>query len=214
MINKNIRIIFEGLYFGMILQLAVGPVCLLVFNTSATNGFFNAMQVVLAVSIIDLLFIILSLLSSSFALNKKEVRYLLNLLNGLILIFFGLNLFLSVFGISLINGLPYFKNLLGHNYFLTGITLTLSNPLTIIFWSSVFSKKVSDNDYTRTNLLFFAMGCVLATFLFLSMISILGIYFNHFLPDNIVSILNIIVGLLIIFWGIKLIINKNFKASS
>lgn len=197
----------------MILQLAVGPVCLLVFNTSATNGFFNAMQVVLAVSIIDLLFIILSLLSSSFALNKKEVRYLLNLLNGLILIFFGLNLFLSVFGISLINGLPYFKNLLGHNYFLTGITLTLSNPLTIIFWSSVFSKKVSDNDYTRTNLLFFAMGCVLATFLFLSMISILGIYFNQFLPDNIVSILNIVVGLLIIFWGIKLIINKNFKAS-
>lgn len=198
----------------MILQLAVGPVCLLVFNTSATNGFFNAMQVVLAVSIIDLLFIILSLLSSSFALNKKEVRYLLNLLNGLILIFFGLNLSLSVFGISLINGLPYFKNLLGHNYFLTGITLTLSNPLTIIFWSSVFSKKVSDNDYTRTNLLFFAMGCVLATFLFLSMISISGIYFNQFLPGNIVLILNIVVGLLIIFWGIKLIINKNFKASS
>lgn len=30
--------IFKGLKFGMLLQFAIGPMCLMVFNTSATYG--------------------------------------------------------------------------------------------------------------------------------------------------------------------------------
>ena len=30
---------FEGLRFGMLLQLAIGPMCLMVFNTAKNQGF-------------------------------------------------------------------------------------------------------------------------------------------------------------------------------
>lgn len=209
--NKNIQIIVKGLSFGMLLQLAIGPICLLVFNTATTEGVFKAMEVVFAVSIIDLLFISLSLLGISFIFNKKNLMYFFNIFSGLILIIIGLNLVLSVFDISLIHNIQFLRNLFKDNFFLIGIILTLSNPLTIIFWSSVFSKNVADNGYTKTNLIFFAMGCILATFLFLSFISILGIYFNRFLSNNIVSILNIIIGLLIIFFGFKMLVRKKIN---
>lgn len=32
---------FEALKFGMLLQLAVGPMCLLVFNTAKNSGFVS-----------------------------------------------------------------------------------------------------------------------------------------------------------------------------
>lgn len=40
MIKKN----FDGLKFGMLLQLAVGPVCLMVFNTAKNVSFLVALS--------------------------------------------------------------------------------------------------------------------------------------------------------------------------
>lgn len=40
----------------MMLKLVIGPVCLFIFNTATTNGFFSTMQVVVAVTLIDALF--------------------------------------------------------------------------------------------------------------------------------------------------------------
>lgn len=58
-IKDNIMI-FKGFKFGMLLQLAVGPMCLLVFNTSAAHGFSVGMSLVFAITLIDFLFISLS----------------------------------------------------------------------------------------------------------------------------------------------------------
>lgn len=44
--------IYRGFKFGMILQLAVGPMCLMVFNTSATYGFLMGLSLVLAISLL------------------------------------------------------------------------------------------------------------------------------------------------------------------
>lgn len=39
--------IFNGFKFGLLLQIAIGPVCLLIFQLAAMNGFFVAMTGVL-----------------------------------------------------------------------------------------------------------------------------------------------------------------------
>ena len=44
---------FDGLKFGMLLQIAVGPMCLMVFNTAKNAGFFVALSLVLAIAIVD-----------------------------------------------------------------------------------------------------------------------------------------------------------------
>ena len=43
----------DGLKFGMLLQLAVGPMCLMVFNTAKNIGLLVAMSLVLAIALIN-----------------------------------------------------------------------------------------------------------------------------------------------------------------
>lgn len=135
------KIFLKGLYFGMMLQLAIGPVCLFIFNTATTNGFFSAMQVVVAVTLIDALFIILSLFGISLILNNENIMFFFKIFSGMILIFFGINLICSVFDFPFFNNIFSIENLLSNNFFLTGLVLTVSNPLTIVFWGSFFQSK-------------------------------------------------------------------------
>ena len=62
--------IYKGFKFGMLLQLAIGPMCLMVFNTSATYGFLVGLSLVLAISLIDGLYITLSGLGIAAIINK------------------------------------------------------------------------------------------------------------------------------------------------
>ena len=52
------------------------------------------------------------------------------------------------------------------------------------------------------------VGLVFATLIFLSMVAILGTILSQFIPDNISNILNVRVGILIIFFGVKLLVKK------
>ncbi|MBE0601599.1 MAG: LysE family transporter, partial [Firmicutes bacterium] len=52
--------IVKGLRFGMALQLAVGPLCFLTFQTAAERGFAAGLLVALAVTLADALFVALS----------------------------------------------------------------------------------------------------------------------------------------------------------
>ncbi|ERI95712.1 hypothetical protein HMPREF1982_00015 [Clostridiales bacterium oral taxon 876 str. F0540] len=66
--------IYKGFKFGMLLPLAVGPMYLMVFNTSATYGFLMGLSLVLAISLIDGLCIILSALGVAMIINKEMIK--------------------------------------------------------------------------------------------------------------------------------------------
>ncbi|MEA1974226.1 MAG: LysE family transporter [Bacillota bacterium] len=106
------------------------------------------------------------------------------------------------------NSLNYFKT------FITVIVLTGSNPLTIIFWSSVFSTKIIEENYDTKDLILFAVGALTSTFVFLSFIIILGQFTRNFLSKEIISILNIIIGFVLICFAIKLFFHKEENKSN
>ena len=65
---------FEGLKFGLLLQFAVGPMCLMVFNTAQNTGFFVAMSLVIAIALVDAFYILLASLGASKLLGKEKVE--------------------------------------------------------------------------------------------------------------------------------------------
>lgn len=89
---SRISTVFNGLYFGMILQLAVGPVCLLVFNTANVRGIANGLLVMLSVALVDTIFIGASLLGISSIIDKPRIRLILKIISGFVLIWFGLEM--------------------------------------------------------------------------------------------------------------------------
>ena len=197
----------EGLKFGMVLQLAVGPMCLMVFNTAKNVNFLVALTLVLAIALVDAFYILLAGLGVSKIMEKENIKKTFKLIGSLVLIIFGLNIILNVFNINLIPGLNLKPNTT--NIFIQGLILTLSNPITIVFWGSLLTTKIIDDGLKKKELILFSIGLVSSTLIFLTFIAILGTILSNFIPETISSILNIVVGLLIIFFGVRMLLKKS-----
>lgn len=200
--------IYKGFKFGMLLQLAVGPMCFMVFNTSTTHGFLTGLLLVLAIVLIDGLYITLSGIGLAVILNKEKIKFIIKIFGCIVLVLFGLNIIMGVLDYSFLPNITLFKKVTNHNIFIQGLLLTASNPLTIIFWSGVFSSQVIENELNKKRLYFFGFGCVLSTLVFLSIVALSGSILKEFLPDKIILIFNVIVGSILILFGIKLLFKK------
>ena len=197
---------FSGLKFGLLLQIAVGPMCLMVFNTAKNVGFLIALSLVLAIALVDAFYITLAGLGVSKLLEKEKIKKIFKIIGSLVLILFGINIILNVFGKNIIPGLNLKPT--STNIFIQGLVLTLSNPITIVFWGSVLTTKIIEDKLKKKELIIFSIGLVSSTLSFLTLVAILGTMLSNFIPDNISSILNVIVGILIIFFGIKMLVKK------
>lgn len=198
---------FSGLKFGLLLQIAVGPMCLMVFNTAKNMGLLVALSLVFAIALIDAFYITLASVGVSKLLEKENIKKIFKIIGSLVLILFGINIILNVFSVNIIPGLNLKPT--STSIFIQGLILTLSNPITIVFWGSVLSTKIIEDELEKKELIIFSIGLVSATLLFLSLIAILGTMFSNFIPDNISNVLNIIVGVLLIIFGIKMLAKNN-----
>lgn len=200
--------LWQGLRFGMLLQLAVGPVCLMVLNAAGTLGFLPTMPLVASVTLVDAFYILLASLGIGAVMDKPKVKAGMKTVGGLVLILFGADMGLGVLGITLIPGFRLFSASADANLFLQGLILTLSNPMTILFWGGMFTAKGAENRWNRRQLGVFAVGCVLSTALFLSAVAGLGSCFTGRVPSVVIQGLNIAVGAALVFFGVRLILKK------
>lgn len=201
--------IIKGLKFGMLLQLAVGPMCVMVFNTSAKYGIREAIVLVLAITIIDFLYIALSGIGIGAVLDRRGVKKVIKIFGAVVLLFFGINMLTQVFEITLLPNLSLFTQGSEKNFFLQGLILTASNPLTIVFWSGIFSAQVLEHNYNKRQLMFFGLGCILSTFCFLSFIAVLGLFLHSFLSAAAMKVLNFTVGIILVYFAFRLILKKD-----
>ena len=95
-----------------------------------------------------------------------------------------------------------------NNVFIQGLVLTLSNPITIVFWGSILTTRIIEDNLNKKELIAFSIGLVSSTIIFLTFIAISGTILSNFIPEKISNILNILVGILIVFFGIKMIVKK------
>lgn len=202
--------ILKGFKFGMLLQLAVGPMCIMVFNTSTTYGFWSGFILTLSIALVDAIYITLSGLGVATVLGKEKIQSFIKLFGCVVLVVFGINILMSVFNLSLLPNITLFSNVTSKNLFVQGLILTASNPLTIIFWSGVLSTQAIENKLSKKQLFFFGIGCVLSTLCFLTVIALLGNVLSGFLPTIVMQVLNFTVGIVLIFFGIKLLLKNNF----
>lgn len=200
--------IYKGLKFGMLLQLAIGPMCLMVFNSSVSQGLLAGLTLVVAIAAIDALYIALSAAGIAVVLSRSRVKTGVKIFGCAVLTLFGLNMICGAFAMSFLPAVALFSPAGHQHLFIQGLLLTASNPLTIIFWGGVFSTQVAEHQLNRSQLFYFGLGCVLAPLIFMTLVALLGSMFGSFLPPAIIRALNAAVGLLLIFFGIKLLLKK------
>ncbi|KJS87683.1 MAG: lysine transporter LysE [Peptococcaceae bacterium BICA1-8] len=200
--------IFKGFNFGMVLQFAIGPVCIFIFQMASLRGFYFAETGVLGVVLIDGFFILTAILGIASIIEKKNIKFSLKIFGSAILFIFGFSTVLSQFNISFLPSLSIQNIYYSNNLFSTAIILTASNPLTIIFWAGVFSAKIAEEDMKRKDIYLFGFGALLSTMFFLTLIALIGSFAKTFFADNVIQILNVTVGFLLIYFSVRMILKK------
>ncbi len=193
--------IINGLSTGLFLQLAVGPVFFFVANLALQRSAWDGFAGVLGVTLADGLYITLAILGAGKLLERERVKAAFAVIGAGLLFAFGI---IIVSGVMRGQGaIPLATvntaNLLAS--FLSAFSLTLSNPMTIVFFVSLFAVKAAKHRYARKDVFFFGLGTGLATFVFMGGAVCLFTFIKASVPDALVQILNLFVGLLLIVYG-------------
>lgn len=219
----------NGFATGLFLQLAVGPVFFYVLGITLERSLPEGLAAVVAVTLVDFLYIGLSVAGLGRLLEKDRARRVAGVVGSLALCVFG-----ALFLRGAIGGLidaargqagaaaasaaggavkaagippnvatPAAATARGlFSAFAGAFVLTLSSPLTIVFWSGVFSARAAEKGYGRAQLAAFGLGAGSATAAFLSAAMSAASLAKAAIPERLVGWANAAVGAALVAYGI------------
>ena len=190
----------NGLLTGLTLQLAIGPVFFYIINLALQKSIFDGFAGVLGVTSVDYIYITLAILGIGRLLKNKKFKKIFGAVSSFVLIIFGLLILQSALsaGIKQLDSAST-SNLL--QSFSSVFLLTISSPMTIVFFTSLFTAKAVEYNYTKKELYLFGFGTGFATFLFMGTSVVIFSLIRNTVPIILIQILNGIVGGLLIGYG-------------
>ncbi len=183
----------------MILQLAVGPVFFFILNITLNYSLLHGYAAVTAVVIVDYLFIALAVSGIGRFLSTRKIKNISAVSGSLILIIFGTYILHGSFTAAKVTSTPEVSGFL--SVFTETFFLTVSNPLTIVFWTGLFAVKASENNYHIKDIVLFGFAAGTASVFFLGISMTAFSMIKPIIPVFIFNFFNIFVGFLLIFYG-------------
>jgi threonine/homoserine/homoserine lactone efflux protein len=199
LMKKNLGVIKNGLFTGFVIQLAIGPIFFFVINLTLQKTILDGLMGVFAATIVGYIYIALSAFGIGKLLENKKTSKIFAAISSIVLIIFGgiiiKGALSSGVSDSVINTSSLFSS------FTSVFLLAISNPLSIVFFTSLFSTKAIEYNYTKKELYFFGLGTGLSTLIFMGGAVLIFSLLKGTIPTIVMQILNIIVGILIIGYG-------------
>jgi threonine/homoserine/homoserine lactone efflux protein len=197
-----IAILLNGFLTGLLLQIALGPVFFFILNISLQRTVIDGFFAVIAVTLVDYIFIALALLGVGTLLAKPKIKRPLGITSSIVLILFGIIMIMSIDQNEMVD---ISHDMVQSNYassFLSAFLLTASSPLTIVFWTSLFATRAIEKGYMQKQLIFFGLAAGSATFVFLGLSVALLSILSASIPIMLLTVLNTAIGSLIIMYGL------------
>ena len=200
-------VLLKGFITGLILQVAIGPVFIFTLNIALQHGLMNGLSAVLGVTAVDYLYIISAIIGVGKILEIEKIKRIFSIVSSIVLIIFGAVLLKSGIQFSL-SGSFLIKETSLIKSFMSTFILTISSPLTIVFWAGIFTNKTIEYSLNKRELMVFGLSAGAAALVFLGIsVSVLSC-FNTRIPGIVFQILNIFVGSILAGYGIIRIIKE------
>lgn len=194
---------YDGFKLGMALQVGtVGPVCLLLFHYATVLSLPAALLSVWGATLATAIYMTISIIGIAKVVKKCDTKNdLFRIVSGIIIMILGISFCLMA--------ATHTDEVINHevwqykNSFLTVFLVNILNPLAIVNYTALFTSKTIEAKYTIHQTVLYALGILAASLLFLSFVVLLGHFGTSFFPPMLLSILNIVVGLTLVYWGIR-----------
>jgi threonine/homoserine/homoserine lactone efflux protein len=194
------KTLLNGLLTGLFLQLAIGPIFFFILSLAVESDLVVAWAGVLGVVLADYFYVALSILGIDKLIDHPKVKRTFGLVSALVIVVFGA--YLLWVAIRGAQGAAASGERTMVSAFVSSFFLTISSPLTLFFWSSIFAVKAIEKDYDKKGIRIFGVGAGLSTLIFLGATVTIVSMLHTSLPENLVAILNIIVAAVMMGYGL------------
>ena len=193
---------FQGFLMGLAYVAPVGVQNLFVINSAITQKRSKALLIALIVIFFDISLAFACFFGIGFLIDKLEwLKLAILLIGSLIIIYIGQGLLRSKSSLKENNE----TNVSLTKVITTACVVTWFNPQAIIDGTMMLGAfRVSLPSNTST---YFILGVTSASFTWFTGITLFVSLFSHKFNDKILRIINIICGIIIIFYGIKLLLS-------
>jgi arginine exporter protein ArgO len=194
-------VFLDGFLTGLILQIAIGPVFFYILNLAFAGSLVDAFAAMGAAVLVDYLYIILAILGVGKTFENQRIKTIMGFIGAFVLGIFGLVMILDPFTGRL--GFEFVSRSINPiSSFISTFLLTISSPLTIVFWTGIFASRGVQKDYSKKELVPFGIAAGLASVVFLG-ITITTLYSLKFsLPGELIKYLNTAVGGILIIYSV------------
>jgi threonine/homoserine/homoserine lactone efflux protein len=195
----------EGFSVGLLLSALIGPVFFALIQASLTNGFRNAAALATGILVSDLIYVLVTFFGIKFIAGFESFEVVLGLGGGLILIGFGIN---SIFKKKVFRpnsggiDLPRVKK---RSAFTKGFGINGINPFVLLFWISIASLVQLKPSFTESDYVAYYAGILVTVFCIDLVKAFIAKKLSPLVTDRTLFWLNKFVGVLMIFYGLRMI---------
>ncbi|MCW5590354.1 MAG: LysE family translocator [Legionellales bacterium] len=192
------HLFFIGILLGLGAAIPIGPVNLEMIRRHLRLGLFSGVSLGIGACCADVTYIVLLYLGIINLLSHPMILSLIGMLGAIILLWFGY----GALSLPLQNNSTPLKQIPLWRHYLEGYLMTLLNPYTILFWTSISAQIASLSASYHTSLLYPTLGVLFGTLSWVIGLNT-GLWFTkHRLSEPVIHRLNRCGGIILIGFGI------------
>jgi len=198
--------LLEGMILGLTLAIMLGPAMFSLIQTSIHRGLYRGMLLAGGIFLSDLSLVMLCYLGAIQIFGNDRNYLMFGVIGGVILIAFGVVTFLRKVHVTDDNNLIEVKMPGPLTYIFKGFFLNFANPFVWIFWVSVMVTVSSGYGSDAWSVRAFFIGSLLTIFTTDILKVIVANRLKRYLKPRILIMINHLVGILLVLFGIYLMI--------
>ena len=193
--------IIQNIILGISLAAPVGPVNVEVIKRGLKNGFFPAFLLSLGAAAADTTYLLLIYFGLSNFINIPIVKTIIWFFGAIVLIYLGYLSAKEYFDkIDLQKSNPKASK----NSFIAGYLITISNPMTIVWWLGVFGAIIGSSiqNAAKTIALLNSLTIIIGVILWFFSLSLLLHFGKRFINEKTMKYVSMIAGIILIGFGL------------
>ncbi|HIW87838.1 MAG TPA: LysE family transporter [Candidatus Onthomorpha intestinigallinarum] len=199
---NSFHIATQGILFGLTLSLMVGPAFFSIIQTSISKGFKAGSHLALGVSLSDISMVFIAWFGISSLFASDKAQKLIGIIGGIILIVFGIYTSTKKHISQPKRNIESIGGKLKLKYIAKGFIFNIANPGIWMFWLIPIGLA---SNYKKSEQIIFLVSILITVFAMDLVKCAISNELKRFMTDNVITIMNRIVGIILVIFGIYLI---------
>ena len=196
-------VIINGLLFGLLLCVLIGPVFFALIQNAIEKGFFSGFFMAVGIALSDTIYIFITYLGISQLVDNSSFNMWLGGVGGGIMLIFGITYMLKPVpkkGVKQLHAeqTKWFQQIV------KGFVLNGINPFVLIFWIGIVSKITVDFQYNTNEAITFFVVLIATVFSADILKSYFAVKLSEIVTPRFMKIMNRVVGIALVLFSLRL----------